>query len=55
MVKEIILMFIVDIESIGNESASGCVKYLGKNVIELFIISSKTPCFFIYGRGRIMG
>ncbi len=33
---------------IEDKRAPKCIQYLGKNVIELFTISSKTPSFFIY-------
>ncbi len=39
----------------GTEVAPRCEQYQGENKIELFIISSKTPCFFIHGRPRIIG
>ena len=51
----IILAFIVGIINTENKSAPRYMQYLGKNVMELSIISSKIPCLFIHKWPKIMG
>ena len=43
-----------DLRDIGDKEALRYIQYPEKNVIELFIISNKTPCFFIYEWPRII-
>lgn len=50
----IISIFFIDIVSTRNKNALGCVWYLGKNVIEFFIILNKTLCFSIHEQPKIM-
>lgn len=52
--KNIILVFFVYIVNTENEVFSRCVLYPGENIIESFIILSKTPCFSIHRQSRII-
>lgn len=49
-----IISFFSSFENIRDKAAPRWVQYSGKNVIELFILLSKIPYFFIYKRLRII-
>lgn len=48
MVINIISIFFIGMTSIKNKNVLKFIQYLQKNIMELFIISSKISYFFIY-------
>ena len=51
----IFLVSPITLGGIKDKEVPRCIQNLGKNVMESYIISSKTSYFFIQGRLKIMG
>ena len=55
LVSNIFLVFFIGLEDIKDKKVSKCIQNLEKNMMKLFIMLSKTLCFFILEESRIVG